>query len=88
MPATLETTQYSASPAGKLKVKNPNINGMAQSIIRLVCCCLASVDGIVVIFCIKNIESPTKIASVGPVSGTPISESHKNELSIGIALFI
>ena len=87
IPATLETTQYNARPAGKLRVKNPNIKGIAQSIILLVCACRASIDGIVVIFCIKNMERPTKIARVGPVSGAPMSESHKNELSIGIALF-
>ncbi len=86
IPATLETTQYRANPAGKLSVKNPNIKGIAQSIILLVWACRASIDGIVVIFCIKNMERPTKSARVGPVSGAPISVSHKKELSIGIAL--
>lgn len=61
-----ETIQYSASPASKLSVKKPNINGMSHSIIRFVDCCWADVPAMGVIFCMTNIEPPTRIGrSIG-----------------------
>ena len=83
MPTTLEITQYNASPAGNVIVKNPNIRGIIHSIIRLVDCCLASAAGMVVIFCMKNIEAPTRTGKMGVGSGLARS-SQRNELSSGI----
>ena len=83
MPTTLEITQYNASPAGNVIVKNPNISGIIHSIMRLVDCCLESTAGMVVIFCMKNIEAPTKTGKMGVGSGFARS-SQRKELSSGI----
>ena len=64
-------------------VKNPNISGIIHSIIRLVDACLASIDGIVVIFCISHIETPTRIGRTGVGSGSAKS-NHRNALFNGI----
>ena len=82
---TLETTQYRASPLGKLRLKNPNMRGIIQSIIRLVDSCLGSAAGIVVIFCISHMDPPTSTGSTGVRSGSARS-SHRNELSKGMTL--
>ena len=58
-PITLEITQYRARPLGKFKEKNANIRGIIQSIIWLVDCCLASTEGMVVIFCWAQVDTPT-----------------------------
>ena len=50
---------------------------------RFVESCCGEVDGIVVIFCIKNIDAPTSIGSITVGSGLAKS-SQKNVLSIGI----
>ncbi len=71
-----------ASPLGNVVVKNPNIKGIIHSIIRLVDCCLGSTAGIVVIFCMMNIDAPTATGSTGVRSGTARS-SHRKELSRG-----
>ena len=63
-------------------MKNPNINGIIHSIMRLVDACLASADGIVVTFCISHIDRPTSIGRIGVGSGAPRS-SHRKELSKG-----
>ena len=82
----LETIQYRASPLGNVRVNHPNISGSIQSIMRLVDACLASADGIVVIFCMKNMDPPTK---TGRRNGTGSSVDlvarsiHKKELSRG-----
>ena len=80
----LDTTQYRASPLGKLRLKKPNMRGIIQSIMRLVDCCLGSAAGIVVIFCMSHIDAPTSTGSTGVLSGSARS-SHRNELSRGIA---
>ena len=67
-------------------VKKPNINGIIHSIMRLVDSALASAAGMVVIFCIRNIEPPTRTGSNGVRSGNARS-NHRNELSSGIASF-
>ena len=84
----LDTTQYRASPLGKLRVKKPNMKGIIQSIMRLVDCCLGSAAGIVVIFCMSHIDPPT---SIGRNSGIGFSwavsarSSHRKVESRGIA---
>lgn len=68
-------------------VKNPNISGIIQSIMRFVDAWRASADGNVVIFCITHIEPPTRTGITNGVgSGSPKS-NHKNDGSIGIALW-
>ncbi len=62
---------------------NPNIIGIIQSIILFVDACLSSIAGIVVIFCIKNIELPTNTGRT--IVGSGLAKSNqKNALSIGI----
>ena len=78
----LEITQYRASPLGNVVVKNPNIRGIIHSIMRLVDCCLSSAAGMVVIFCMMNMEAPTRMGSTGVGSGTARS-SHRKELFSG-----
>ena len=82
IPTALEMTQYKARPLGKVVVKNPNINGIIHSIILLVDCCLGSTAGMVVIFCMKNMDAPTKTGRIGVGSGRARS-SHRKELFIG-----
>ena len=59
----LDTIQYNASPASKFSVKNPNIMGIIHSIILLVDSCCGLVAGMDDIFCIRNIEPPTRTGS-------------------------
>jgi len=87
IPTIFEITQYRASPLGNCIEKNPNIRGIIHSIILLVDACLSSAAGIIVIFCIRNIETPTIIGSTGKVSGRA-KFNHKKELSKGITSFI
>ena len=79
----LEITQYKAKPLGNVNVKNPNINGIIQSIMRLVDSCLGSTAGIVLIFCMANMEPPTRMGRMGVLSGVARS-SHRKELFRGI----
>ena len=65
----LDTTQYSASPLGKVVVKKPNIIGIIHSIILLVDAWRGSADGIVVVFCIRNMDKPTRTGITGRLSG-------------------
>ena len=67
-------------------MKKPNITGIIQSISRFVDACLGSAAGMVLIFCIRNIETPTSIGSVGVLSGIARS-SHRKELSMGMVLW-
>ena len=83
MPTTFEIIQYRASPLGNVVVKNPNIKGIIHSIMRLVDACRASATGMVVIFCMRNMETPTRTGRRGVRSGTARS-SHKKELSSGM----
>ena len=82
----LDTTQYSASPLGNVVVKKPNISGIIQSIMRFVCAWRGSADGIEVVFCIKNMDTPTSTGITGSLSGCARS-SHRNVLLIGITSF-
>ena len=79
-------TQYKARPLGNVVVKNPNISGIIHSIMRLVDCCLASAAGMVVIFCMKNMDAPTRTGRIGVGSGRARS-SQRNELFMGMTLW-
>jgi len=83
MPITLETIQYTANPLGNVVVKKPNINGIIHSIILLVCACLGSAEGIVVIFWVNHMDTPTSTGMTGVGSGSDRS-TQRNELFIGI----
>lgn len=65
MPTTLDTIQYRASPLSNWNVKNPNMMGIIHSIIRFVDACCAEAAGMDVIFCIRNMEPPTRIGRTG-----------------------
>ena len=77
-----------ARPLENCSVKNPNSTGIIHSIIRFVEACLASTDGMAVIFCIRNMDTPTRIGNSGtpngPGSGSARSFTHKNELLSGM----
>ena len=65
-------------------MKNPNITGIIHSIIRLVDCCLGSAEGMVVIFCIRNIDPPTS-TGIMRGEGSDLARSiQRNEESSGI----
>lgn len=83
IPTKFETTQYSASPLGNVVVKKPNMMGIIQSIMRLVCACRGSADGMDVVFCIRNMDTPTSTGITGRVSGRARS-SHRKELFMGM----
>lgn len=83
IPTILDTTQYNASPLGKVVVKKPNMIGIIHSIILLVDAWRGSADGIVVVFCIKNMDKPTRTGITGRLSGCARS-SHRNVLFIGM----
>jgi YidC/Oxa1 family membrane protein insertase len=83
IPAKFEMTQYSASPLGNCSEKNPNIKGIIHNIIRFVDACLSSMAGIVVIFCMNHMETPTKTGKTQYLSGTARSNQRKL-LSSGI----
>ena len=77
-----------ARPLENCSVKNPKSMGIIHSIIRLVEACLGSTDGMTVIFCIRNMDTPTRIGNRGtpngPGSGSARSFIHRNELLSGI----
>ena len=79
----MEIIQYRASPLGNVVVKNPNIKGIIHSIIRLVDSCRGSAAGMVVIFCMRNMEAPTRTGSRG-VGSRSARSSHRKELSRGM----
>ena len=82
----MDTIQYSARPLGKVVVKKPNIIGIIHSIIRLVCAWRGSAEGMVVVFCISHIDTPTRTGITGRVSGCARS-SHRKELLMGMTSF-
>ena len=72
MPIRLETTQYRASPLGNEKVRNASMRGIIHNSMLLVEACLASVVGIIVIFCWTHVEAPTSSGiMMGEGSGSP-----------------
>ena len=71
MPIILDTTQNSASPLGKARLKNANIRGIIQIIILLIDCCCGSCEGTVDIFCSTHIEAATRMGRMkNPLGGT------------------
>ena len=78
----MDVIQYIANPLGNDVVKNPNINGIIHSIMRLVDACLGSAEGMTVIFCMRYMDTPTIMGSTR-LSGSARS-SQRNELSSGI----
>ena len=83
IPTKLDTIQYSAKPLGNVVVKKPNIIGIIQSIILLVEAWRGSAEGIVVVFCIRNIDTPTRTGMTGSESGFARS-SHRKVLLMGM----
>ena len=83
----MEITQYSAKPLGKLSVKKPNIAGIIQSIMRLVDAWRSSAVGIVVIFCITNMDAPTKTGITNGDGSGRAKSIHRNRLSSGMTLW-
>ena len=65
-------------------MKNPNMAGIIQSIILLVDACLSSAVGIVVIFCMTHIDTPTRIGITKGVGSGLARSIHRNLLSMGI----
>ena len=86
-PTTLDTTQYSARPLGKFSVKNPNIAGIIHSIILLVEAWRSSAVGIVVIFCMTHIDTPTRIGMMNGDGSGRARSIHRKLLFIGITLW-
>ena len=70
MPMMLDTTQNSASPLGKLRVKKANISGMSHSIILFIDCWRGSAVGTLDIFCSTHIEAATSTGRMKSVSYT------------------
>ena len=66
-------------------VKKPNMMGIIQSIILLVCACRGSAEGMVVVFCIRNMDTPTRMGITGE-SGCARS-IHRNVLLMGMTSF-
>jgi hypothetical protein len=67
-------------------VKNPNITGIIHNIIRFVESWVGDVEGIVVIFCITNIDTPTNTGrTIFVGSGTAKSSPKKSPFN-GTAL--
>jgi len=64
-------------------VKKPNIIGSIHNIILFVEACRGSAAGIVVTFCMRNIDKPTRTGSIGVGSLDPRS-NHKKVLFKGI----
>ncbi len=79
----LDATQYIASPLSNWNVINPKKIGIIHSIMRFWEDCLASVDGIVVIFCVSHVEAPTRTGIIGVGSGRARS-NQRNELLKGM----
>jgi len=87
-PIKLETIQYIDSPLGNCNEKKPSMIGIIHSIMAWLDCCLGSAEGVVVIFCCKNVVAATKKGIIiGEGSGFP-KFSHKNSALIGTAWWI
>ena len=87
MPTMLEITQYSAKPLGKFSVKKPNIAGIIHSIMRFVDAWRSSAVGIVVIFCITNMDAPTRTGITNGDGSGSAKSIHRKRLSSGITLW-
>lgn len=65
-------------------MKNPNMAGIIQSIILLVDACRSSAVGMVVIFCMTHIDTPTRTGMTNGVGSGRARSIHRKLLSIGI----
>ena len=69
----LDTNQYNTRPEGNHKKNTEKITGIHS----IIFCCIGSIDGVGVSFCIKNIEAPNKIGKIKYGSFADKSEIHK-----------
>ena len=67
-------------------MKNPNIAGIIHSIIRFVDAWRSSAVGIVVIFCMTHMETPTRTGITNGVGSGRARSIHRNLLLIGMTL--
>lgn len=65
-------------------MKKPNIAGIIHSIILLVEACLSSAVGMVVIFCMTHIDTPTRIGITNGVGSGRARSIHRKLLSMGM----
>jgi hypothetical protein len=85
IPAMLETTQYKASPLGKVKEKNAMSSGIIHSIMFWLDCCRGSAWGSMVIFCWTQEVTKTSTGRTTLVESGLERSSHKNLASSGAA---
>ena len=86
IPTTFDTTQYTARPLGKFSVKNPNITGIIHSIILLVDAWRSSAVGMVVIFCMTHMETPTRTGITKGVGSGRARSIQRKLLFMGMTL--
>ncbi len=67
-PTTFETIQYIARPVGKLKENTAINSGIIHSIMVWLPCCLASVAGVMVIFCWIQEDANTRTGMMTTVA--------------------
>ena len=65
-------------------MKNPNIAGIIHNIILLVDAWRSSAVGMVVIFCMTHIDTPTRIGITNGVGSGRARSIHRKLLSIGM----
>lgn len=76
--------QYTANPLGNWMVKKPNMIGNIHNIIRLVDSWLGEVAGVMLIFCMKNIVTPTRTGSTTTEGSGVARSSHKKLAESGM----
>ena len=72
-PTTFETTQYIANPVGKLKENTAISSGIIHNIMVWLPCCLASVAGVMVIFCWTHEDTNTRTGMMTTAAPTGLS---------------
>ena len=72
-PTIFETIQYIAKPVGKLKENTAINSGIIHSIMVWLPCCLASVAGLMVIFCWTQEETNTRTGMMTTVAWVGLS---------------
>lgn len=83
IPMMLETTQYRASPLGKVKEKKAMSSGIIQSIMVWLDCCRGSAWGSMVIFCWTQEVTNISTGMTRFVGSGLDRSSHKNLASSG-----
>ncbi len=76
-PTKFEIIQYMARPLGKLKENTAIIIGIIHSIMVWFPICLASVAGVMVIFCWTQVETKTNTGMTKLVGSGSAKSSHK-----------